>query len=323
MERIAVIGSGLMGHGIAQAFAVQGYPVVVHDTSPAALASVTQRIEANLRALGIPEAAAAAIKLEDSLPAAVSGADFVIETVSENLELKRRIFTELASLTCPDCVLASNTSVIPIGEIASGTGAESRILGMHWWNPPYLIPLVEVVQAAATDPKYIDQSIDLLKRLGKMPVHVRRDVPGFVGNRLLHALYREAISIVEAGICDAATVDLVVKNSFALRLPVLGPLEHVDLVGLDLVLAIQKYVFPDLERSTEPSPLLKQNVEEGRLGMKAGHGFYDWTPQSAQAVHDGLLAHLRAIVDNHRRNPPSRGTLDPSNPRGAPTAKPE
>jgi len=298
LERIAVIGSGLMGHGIAQAFAVQGHPVVVQDISPAALASVPDRVKANLRALGIPEAAAGNITLEDSLQAAVNGADFVIETVSENLDLKQRIFSELASLTHSDCVLASNTSVIPIGGIASGTGAENRILGMHWWNPPYIVPLVEVVQAAATDPKYVETTIDLLKRMGKMPVHVRRDVPGFVGNRLLHALYREAISIVEAGICDAATVDLVVKNSFALRLPVLGPLEHVDLVGLDLVLAIQKYVFPDLERSTEPNPLLKQNVDQGRLGMKAGHGFYDWTPQSAQAVHDRLLAHLRAIFGN-------------------------
>jgi 3-hydroxybutyryl-CoA dehydrogenase len=173
---------------------------------------------------------------------------------------------------------------------------------MHWWNPPYLIPLVEVVQAAATDPKYVERTIDLLKRMGKMPVHVRRDVPGFVGNRLLHALYREAVSIVEAGICDAQTVDLVVKNSLGLRMPVLGPLEHVDLVGLDLVLAIQKYLFPDLERSMEPSPLLKQHVEDGRLGMKAGRGFYEWTPESAQAVQDALLAHLRAIVGKGQRN---------------------
>ena len=302
LERIAVIGSGLMGHGIAQVFAVQGHPVVIQDISPAALASVTQRVKANLRALGIPEAAADKIKLEDSLHAAVKEADFVIETVSENLELKQRIFAELASLTHSDCVLASNTSVIPIAGIAPGTGAENRILGMHWWNPPFLIPLVEVVQAAATEPKYVERTIDLLRRLGKMPVHVRRDVPGFVGNRLLHALFREAVSIVEAGICDAETVDLVVKNSFGLRLPVLGPLENVDLVGLDLVLAIEKYLFPDLERSMEPSPLLKQHVEEGRLGMRAGRGFYEWTPQSARAVQDALLAHLRAIVGKGQRN---------------------
>jgi len=302
LERIAIIGSGLMGHGIAQAFAVQGHPVVIQDISPAALAGVIQRVKANLRALGIPEAAADKIKLEDSLHAAVKGADLVIETVLENLELKQRIFAELASLTHSDCVLASNTSVIPIGGIASGTGAENRILGMHWWNPPYLIPLVEVVQAASTDPKYVARTIDLLKRMGKMPVHVRCDVPGFVGNRLLHALYREAIYIVEAGICDAETVDLVVKNSFGLRLAVLGPLENADLVGLDLVLAIEKYLFPHLERSMEPIPLLKQHVEEGRLGMRAGRGFYEWTPESAQAVKDLLLAHLRAIVGNGKRN---------------------
>ncbi len=291
-----------MGHGIAQVFAVHGHPVVIQDVSPAALGSVTGRVKANLRALGIAEAAADSIKLEDSLHAAVKYADFVIETVSENLELKQRIFAELTPATHSDCVLASNTSVIPIGGIASGTGAENRILGMHWWNPPFLIPLVEVVQAAGTDPKYVERTIALLKRLNKMPVHVRRDVPGFIGNRLLHALFREAESIVEAGICDAETVDLVVKNSFGLRLAVLGPLENADLVGLDLVLAVEKYLFPHLERSMEPIPLLKQHVEEGRLGMKAGRGFYEWTPESAQAVQDLLLAHLRAIVGNGKRN---------------------
>ena len=291
-----------MGHGIAQVFAVQGHAVVIQDVSPAALGSVTDRVKANLRALGIAEAAADSIKLEDSLHAAVKDADFVIETVSENLELKQRIFAELAPVTHSDCVLASNTSVIPIGGIAAGTGAENRILGMHWWNPPFLVPLVEVVQAAATDPKYVERTIALLKRLNKMPVHVRRDVPGFIGNRLLHALFREAESIVAAGICDAETVDLVVKNSFGLRLAVLGPLENADLVGLDLVLAVEKYLFPHLERSMEPIPLLKQHVEKGRLGMKAGRGFYEWTPESAQAVKDLLLAHLRAIVGNGERN---------------------
>jgi 3-hydroxybutyryl-CoA dehydrogenase len=296
MEKIAVIGAGLMGHGIAQVFAVMGHEVAIHDPFPEALAQVPERVRTNLRNLGLDALCVEKISLHTTLAAAVEKADIVFEAAPENLALKQDLFAKLSASTQAGCILASNTSVLPIGEIAAQAGDPGRILGTHWWNPPYLIPLVEVIQAPRTDPVYIEKCIDLLKRAGKIAVHVKRDVPGFVGNRLQHALWREAISIVEAGICDAETVDLVVKNSFGMRLPVLGPLENADLVGLDLTLAIHKIILREIEASPEPSPLLARYTSEQRLGMKTGKGFYKWTPEAAQGVRDRLIRHLRGAI---------------------------
>ncbi len=296
MEKIAVIGAGLMGHGIAQVFAVKGHEVAIHDPFPEVLARVPERVRTNLRSLGIDELNVERISLHGSLEAAVENADIVFEAAPENLELKQDIFAEMSKATKPGCILASNTSVIPIGEIAAKAEDTGRILGTHWWNPPYLIPLVEVIQAPHTESVYIERCMDLLQQAGKVAVHVKRDVPGFVGNRLQHALWREAISIVAADICDAATVDLVVKNSFGMRLPILGPLENADLVGLDLTQAIHNVILRHLEASPEPSPLLARYLSEDRLGMKTGKGFYEWTPESAQSLRERLTRYLRDVI---------------------------
>jgi 3-hydroxybutyryl-CoA dehydrogenase len=296
MEKIGVIGAGLMGHGIAQVFAVKGHEVAIHDPFPEALARVPERVRANLHSLGLDASSVERISLHSTLRTAVETADIVFEAAPENLELKQDIFAQMSQATRAGCILASNTSVIPIGEIAAKAEDPGRILGTHWWNPPYLIPLVEVIQAPHTELVHLESCIDLLQRAGKAAVHVKRDVPGFVGNRLQHALWREAISIVAAGICDAETVDLVVKNSFGMRLPVLGPLENVDLVGLDLTLAIHNIILRHLEASPEPSPLLVRYTGEQRLGMKTGRGFYEWTPEAAQAVRDRLTRHLRNAI---------------------------
>ncbi len=296
MEKIAVIGAGLMGHGIAQVFAVKGHEVAIHDPFPEVLARVPERVRTNLRSLGIDELNVERISLPGSLEAAVENADIVFEAAPENLELKQDIFAEMSKATKPGCILASNTSVIPIGEIAAQAEDTGRILGTHWWNPPYLIPLVEVIQAPHTESVYIERCMDLLQQAGKVAVHVKRDVPGFVGNRLQHALWREAISIVAADICDAATVDLVVKNSFGMRLPILGPLENADLVGLDLTQAIHNVILRHLEASPEPSPLLARYLSEDRLGMKTGKGFYEWTPESAQSLRERLTRYLRDVI---------------------------
>jgi len=296
MEKIAVIGAGLMGHGIAQVFAVIGHEVAIHDPFPEVLARVPERVRANLHGLGLDKSSVERISLHGTIQSAVETADIVFEAAPENLALKQDIFAKLSASTQAGCILASNTSVIPIQEIAAQAGHPGRILGTHWWNPPYLIPLVEVVQAPRTEPAYIEKCIDLLTRAGKIAVHIKRDVPGFVGNRLQHALWREAISIVEAGICDAETVDLVVKNSFGMRLPVLGPLENADLVGLDLTLAIHDVILRHLEASPEPSPLLARYTGEHRLGMKTGKGFYEWTPEKAQGVRDRLMRHLQRVT---------------------------
>jgi 3-hydroxybutyryl-CoA dehydrogenase len=276
---------------------VKGHDVAIHDPFPEVLARVPERVSANLRSLGIDESSIERISLHGTLQAAVEKADVVFEAAPENLALKQDIFARLSASAPPGCILASNTSVIPIGEIAAKSEESGRILGTHWWNPPYLIPLVEVIQAPDTELVYVERCIELLQRAGKIAVHVKRDVPGFVGNRLQHALWREAISIVAAGICDADTVDLVVKNSFGMRLPVLGPLENADLVGLDLTLAIHNVILRHLEASPDPSPLLARYAREQRLGMKSGKGFYEWTPESAQYVRDRLTRYLRDAIN--------------------------
>jgi len=181
-----------------------------------------------------------------------------------------------------------------VGEVAARADRRARIVGTHWWNPPFLVPLVEVVQGPETEPAAIDRTIDLLHSLGKMPVRVRRDVAGFVGNRLQHALWREAFDLVEQGVCDAETVDTVIKAGFGRRLPVLGPMENADLVGLDLTLAIHEYVLPELNPPSEPSPGLRRRVERGDLGTKTGAGFRRWSGHEADEVRARVFEHLAA-----------------------------
>jgi 3-hydroxybutyryl-CoA dehydrogenase len=294
--RVAVIGAGLMGHGIAQVFAEAGSPVTVYDAEPAALESLHTRIQSNLGQLGRDLAPLDRITACGDLEQAVTGTELVIEATFEDVELKQSIFAALDELVPPGVILATNTSVIPIGEIAARTRRRDRVLGTHWWNPPYLVPLVEVVEGADTSQVTVHKAIELLQMAGKEPVHVRRDVPGFVGNRLQHALWREAIALVAAGVCDAATVDKVVKRSFGLRLPVLGPLENADLIGLDLTLAVHEQVLPDLDRTAGPSPYLRQLVSGGQLGMKSGQGFRTWTNSEIEATRGRLNAHLAATV---------------------------
>jgi 3-hydroxybutyryl-CoA dehydrogenase len=296
MEKIAIIGAGLMGNGIAAVFAARGHSVTLHDPLPAALQGAPARIQAVLSDLGWDAAAIERVKFEGDLRAAVADADFVTEAAPEKLELKQDIFAQLEAASKPGCLLASNTSVIPIGRIGAQMKDASRLVGTHWWNPPYLIPLVEVVQAERTDPKWIAVCMQLLERVGKRPVHVKKDVPGFVGNRLQHALWREAIALVDAGVCDAATVDEVIKSSFGIRLPVLAPLENADLVGLDLTEDIHNVILPHIDRSDKPGRILSEKVKKGELGMKSGKGFYDWTPEKADEVRARLVRHLKAVL---------------------------
>jgi 3-hydroxybutyryl-CoA dehydrogenase len=220
----------------------------------------------------------------------------VIESAIENEQVKRKIFAQLCPILKPEAILATNTSVISITQIAAKARLKNRVVGTHFWNPPYLIPLVEVVRGKHTGDAAMDRTVALLARVGKHPVRVNKDVPGFVGNRLQHALWREAISIVEQGIADAATVDDCVKFGFGLRLPVLGPMENADLVGTDLTLAIHDYILKHLEHSPQPSPLLKEKVARGELGFKSGKGFQTWTTDATAETHKRLKTHLLKVT---------------------------
>jgi 3-hydroxybutyryl-CoA dehydrogenase len=293
-ERIAILGAGLMGHGIAQVFACASRLVRITDPVVQARAQVLSRVRASLEETGGDPAALDRIEVVDSLEACVSDADWVIEAAPENLELKQQIFADIERAARPDAILASNTSVIPIERIMARVELKKRALGTHWWNPPYLVPLVEVVRTKATSDIAVADTMALLRDVGKAPVEVKKDVAGFVGNRLQHALWREAIALVAEGVCDAKTVDDVVKSSFGARLAVLGPLENADLVGIDLTRAIHTYVLPALDRAMTPSPYLDALIDKGRLGFKTGAGFYDWASDEQAAVRSRVARHLKA-----------------------------
>ena len=291
--RIAIIGAGMMGHGIAQVFALAGHDVTITDAFKAALDVCKDKIVTNLRDLGEDVTAVERVRPVADLAACVREADYVVEAVLEDLPLKQKLFGEIERHVRPDTILASNTSVIPITAIMAGLQKRERALGTHWWNPPFLVPLVEVIGTQWSSPAAIDWTIKLHADAGKTPVHVKKDVPGFVGNRLQHALWREAVSLVERGICDAETVDTVIRASFGRRLAVLGPLDNSDLVGTDLTLAIHKTVLPDIEARPGPSPLLEKMIAEGKLGMKSGEGFKKWTPEKQAELRTRVLEHLR------------------------------
>ena len=290
---IAVIGGGLMGTGIAQVFAAAGYRVRIQEPIAAVRETVMDRLRTGLMQLGDDEAHVAQVSVHARLAEAVHAADVVFEAAPEKLALKRTIFAALEHDAPRHAILASNTSVMPIGSIVAGLSTQERMIGTHWWNPPTLIPLVEVIQASNTSDAAVVTMMALLHDVGKKPAHVRKDVAGFVANRLQHALWREAVAMVADGICDAATVDDCVKHSFGLRLPVLGPLENADLVGLDLTRDIHRTILPTLNRDTAPSPILDALIAAGRLGFKSGCGFRDWSDADQAALRTRLVDHLR------------------------------
>ena len=291
--RIAVIGAGLMGHGIAQVFALAGHEVTIYDSVMASLDSARARIAKNLEDLDDDPKAVERVTPVANLATAVREADYVVEAVLEDLPLKQRLFAEIEKYVRPETILASNTSVIPITKIMKGLKRRERALGTHWWNPPFLVPLVEVIETQWTSAAAVDFTMKLHAAAGKKPAHVKKDVPGFIGNRLQHALWREAIALVEHGICDAATVDNVVKAAFGRRLAVLGPLENADMVGTDLTLAIHKFVLRDIDSRPGPSPYLKKLVNSGKLGFKSGEGFRKWSPAQQAELRLKVLQHLK------------------------------
>jgi 3-hydroxybutyryl-CoA dehydrogenase len=300
--RITVIGAGLMGHGIAQVFALAGHDVTIYDSFEKTLATAKDRILANLKDLGDDQSAVNRVTLQGDLALAVRDADYVVEAVLEDLPLKQKIFAEVEKYARPDAILASNTSVIPITSIMQGLEKRERALGTHWWNPPFLVPLVEVIETQWTSPATVDFTMKLHADAGKRPAHVKKDVPGFIGNRLQHALWREAISLVENGICDAETVDSVIKSAFGRRLAVLGPLENADMVGTDLTLAIHQNVLGDIDSRPGPSPYLEKLVKDGKLGFKSGEGFRKWTPEQQAALRLKVVQHLKAARVNDAKD---------------------
>jgi 3-hydroxybutyryl-CoA dehydrogenase len=291
-QKIGVIGGGLMGHGIAYLFAAAGHHVGVFEPSADIRASIPKRLQAIVDLFGDDAALLKRIETHDQLVPAVRGSAFVFEAAPEKLPLKQQIFAELENAVAPATILASNSSAIPSTNIGRNLKHRDRVVGTHFWNPPHLVPLVEVIQNEKTSDATVRATMDVLRAAGKVPVHVHRDIPGFVGNRLQHAMKREAFALVAAGVCDAETVDTVVKEGFGARTAVLGPMEQSDLVGLELALDIADVLYEHLDRTAQAPSILREKIKAGKLGMKTGEGLRKWGPGEADAVRQRLSRFL-------------------------------
>lgn len=287
-SRAVVIGTGTMGPGIGVTLANGGLEVTLLGRTADSAARGFEAAQAQLEFLaanGLADRAAASrLRASSDLKQAVRDADLVIESVPEQMELKQDLFARLDTLAPASATLASNTSGLSITAIASKCRRPERVLTAHFWNPPHLMPLVEIVRGEKTSVDAAESLRALLARCGKIPVMVRKDRPGQLGNRLQAALFREAISVVEEGIADAEEVELAVKCGFGLRLPVYGPFEHMDLVGLDFIVPFLDYVCADLYTASPAPELIRQHVAEGRLGAKTGRGFHDWGRKNIEEV---------------------------------------
>lgn len=284
IERSAVVGAGIMGHGIAFAYATGGHEVALYDVDEDALDEAHVRIAdaaATFVDAGRLDAAAAdraldRIDYHTEFADAVEGVDLVTEAAPEDVDVKRETFARLDEHAPADAILASNTSGLSITELAGEVSDPGRVLGTHWFNPPHIVPLVEVVHGDETDQEVVRTVHAELERIGKTPVEVKRDVPGYVGNRIQIAMAYEALSLLEAGVADAEAIDRAVKAGFGFRLPILGIFEKIDHSGLDVHHAVEEYLLPELDRGTEPSAVLAERVENGDLGLKTGRGIYEW-----------------------------------------------
>jgi 3-hydroxybutyryl-CoA dehydrogenase len=308
IRQIAVIGAGTMGHGIAQDFARGGFRVALHDLDEERVRQAREQIAANLAQQaqwgligpGEIEPAMARIETTTSLAAAADEVDLVVEAVFEDLDLKRRVFTELDRLCPPHTILGSNTSSFMPSLLASATQRPERFLVIHYFYPPPLMPLVEIVPSAATSAETVEAACRAVRAAGKTPIVARKEAMGFVVNRLQMALLREAYHIVAQDIASAADVDLAVRQSFGRRLAVVGPLELAEVQdGWDVQWEINRHIFPDLDRSAEPSPVIRQKIERGELGPRTGRGFYDWTPAKLEAWQQRLWSVLAGFMKNH------------------------
>ena len=283
-----------MGVGIATQSALHGYRTIVHDVDAARLASVAPKAEAVLDELidagridaAAKRAALARIETHTTLET-MAASQFVIEAIPEVLELKHRVYASLAQLLADDAILASNTSGFTPDQLAAPLRHKERFLIAHFWNPPHMIPLVEVVPGTLTDPHVTQQTVALMSRIGMEPVVLTKAIPGFVGNRLQFAVLREALNIVRSGAATPEVVDRVVKASLGRRWGVVGPLEGADLGGLDTFLDIASHLMPELAKDEDVLDLLRKQVGVGRVGVRSGAGFYDWDDAHLEQVKEG------------------------------------
>lgn len=307
IKTVAVIGAGVMGSGIAQAFALAGYEVRLqarHEgTLEAARARIGKNQEAMVRAGLLAPAAAREglerIRTTTRLEEAARPCHFVNENVPEDLALKREVFAALDRHAPRDAILSTDTSGLSISAIASATSRPEMVVGLHWMNPPYLMPPVEVIRGERTADGAMDLACELARRIGRVPIRVEKDAPGFLWNRLQMALVREAVHVVEQGIAGPEAVDLAITAGLGLRWAAVGPLRIMDLAGLATFHSVASYVYKELSGEKEPNRILAEKVAGGETGARSGRGFYDYPPGEADAqiaARDAKLFELLKIL---------------------------
>lgn len=303
LKRLAVIGNGIIGHGISQVFAVAGYDVILIGRNSDSLQKAIENIQASLskfeaHGLMTPQAAQQAVKrivITTDLNRAAE-AQLVIEAVTEDLPLKHDLFEKLDNICPPPVVLASSSGQ-PASNLTVRVKHRERVIATHFWYPPQLIPLVEVCASPETASNIVPWVCDVLRGVGKTPVVINREIPGFIGNRLQFALLREAWQLWASGVASAEAIDAVVKNSFGRRLAVTGPLESADVGGLDTFYAFAAFMFPELDTSRVPPTQIRDLVEQGNRGFPSGKGVYDWSMRDGSALlaerTEELFRHLQ------------------------------
>jgi 3-hydroxybutyryl-CoA dehydrogenase/5-formyl-3-hydroxy-2-methylpyridine 4-carboxylate dehydrogenase len=296
VKRAAVIGTGTMGPGMGAVLARAGIETALYDVSDEQLEKAKAGAELAGQVLERLEAAqedGGSLRFESDLAAALEGADFVLEAVPEKLELKHEVFPKFEEHVADHAILASNTSGIPITKIASVTEHPERVVGMHWSNPPHLIPMIEVIPGEQTSQDTVDATSELVRRIGYHPV-VEREVAGFVENRILYAILRECLSLVERGIVSEADMDTCVKWGIGYKLAVIGPMRLLDLAGLDIYSSVASYLNPDLSAAKEVPDMVKEKADAGQLGMKTLGGIYPYTAEQVAErraeIAKGLIA---------------------------------
>ena len=312
IKRVGVIGAGLMGHGIALGHAMGGYPVVINDVSEEALKRAVESmkndlevfVEQGMLSRSEADAVLARVSTTTDIAKFARDVDFVTEAVTENLQLKKEIFNKLDSLCPKHTIIASNTSSLVLSEFGAGAKRQDKIVVAHWWNPPHIIPVVEIVRGPRTSDETFNLTYDLHKKINKMPVRILKELPGYLGGRLQLALLRETWSMLEQGVAAPEDIDLVEKGSFGFRLAIIGQLLTFDLAGLDLTLVAASNVFPTLCNATELPEVIKEKVEAGDLGRKTGKGVYEyskeeWDEKARQRDRD-MLKLLKALYWTNR-----------------------
>ena len=304
-KNISVLGAGKMGLGIAQLFATKGHDVRViyvaddkerYDAREVVRGNLNVMVENDVIPASEVETILNHITFVDTIEEVAGFADIVFECIIEKLEIKQDYFAKMDAILPVETILASNTSAIGITEIAEKSVHKERIIGTHYWNPAYLIPLVEVIKTKYVSEDVVKATYDLLAEAGKKPVIVKKDVPGFLANRMQHALFREALNIIEEDIADPKDVDDAIKYGFGMRLGICAPVEVMDMGGLDLTYNIHSYLFPHLNNSTEPSKLLTDNIAKGNLGFKTGKGLMEWSPEDVAQANKELTENLIKVA---------------------------